>query len=93
MEKTVFIECSVNLEIDETKLTKELMDSYERYITDINEDPDFDKFETQLEKHIANISWYILRGEDDFIEGYGKVSTFIKKQTVHFGAFEEMTDE
>lgn len=93
MKKTVFIECSVSIEVDESRLTKEIMDNYERYITDINQDSDFDRFPTQLEKHIANITWHILRGDEDYVEGYGYLSHLITKQSVQFGNFDDMWNE
>lgn len=92
MKKTICIECYVDIEVDESRLTKELMDNYERYITDINEDSDFNEFHTQLEKHIANITWHILRGDDDFIEGYGYLSHLLTKQSIQFGSFEDVKD-
>lgn len=93
MKKTVFIECSVSIEVDESRLTKEIMDGYERHISNLNEDSDFNRFPTQIEKHIANITWHILRGDDDYVEGYGYLSHLLIKQSVQFGNFDEIWDE
>lgn len=93
MKKTVFIECSVSSDVDESRLTKEVMDDYEKHIRDLNKDSRFNMFSTQLEKHIANITWYILRGEEDYIEGYGYLSHLITKQSIQLGNFNDMWDE
>lgn len=93
MKKTVFIECSVSVEVDESRLTKELMDDYEKCIRDLSKDPKFAIFQTQLEKHIANITWHILRGDEDYVEGYGYLSHLVTKQSVQLGNFDAMWDE
>lgn len=82
--KKVEIDFSVNVDfkIKEGFLCEELMDAYEEYFHDISNDSDFDHLETREDKHLANIAWYLMRGETDFIEGYGKVSNFIESEKV-----------
>lgn len=68
----------VSVTIDKSKLTKELMDNYEKYFYDLNEDPMFDRFNTQIEKHMANIAKYIAMGNLECIEGYGNIKEIVK---------------
>lgn len=63
---------------DKSKLTKELMDNYEKYFYNLNEDSMFDRFDTQIEKHMANIAKYVALGIIEHIEGYGDIKQIIK---------------
>ncbi|WP_419767268.1 hypothetical protein [Arcobacter sp.] len=76
------IEVNIEFQIKEGFLSEELMDAYEEHFHEVSNDLDFDRFETREEKHEANIGWYLIRGETDFIEGYGKVDDFIEKSNI-----------
>lgn len=80
MNVTTTIETDVDFQIKDGFLTKELMDEYERYFYKLSEDGD--SIEKRTERHLGNIAWYLMRGEDSFIEGYGKVSDFIENFNV-----------
>jgi len=82
MGKSIKVQINVEIELKKGVLTKEVMDNYERYFHDISNDSDFEEFETQEEKHIANISQYIARGHTDFIEGYGSMSKILEKDNI-----------
>ncbi|MDC7250322.1 MAG: hypothetical protein PQJ49_10435 [Sphaerochaetaceae bacterium] len=82
--KKIEIDFSVNVDfkIKEGFLSEELMDAYEKHFYNISNDSDYDHLETREDKHLANIAWYLMRGETDFIEGYGEVSNFIESEKV-----------
>ena len=73
---------SMDIEFIEGALTKEVMDNYERYFFDISDDSDFNEFNSQEDKHKANICQCLARGERNFIEGYGSVDNILKRHHV-----------
>jgi hypothetical protein len=77
------VDCYISIEIDKNVITEEVMNNYERYFYRVGSDSDFDEFDTQFEKHSAYIARCILRGEANFIEGYGKVKDFVKELDVY----------
>lgn len=66
MTKTVSMECSVNVTVDESKFTPEFMEEFRKYFYD---------FDT-VDDHIAHLAQLVIRGlvnqHSAFIEGYGK---------------------
>ncbi len=73
----------VDIESDESVLTKEVMDNYEKHFYNLSEESDFNKFETQLEKHTAHIArWYAKNEWIEELEGYGNLNKIVKNVCV-----------
>lgn len=82
------ISINISIDVDTSVLTKELMDNYEKHFVDLNEDSDYDSFETQIEKHMAHISNNIAQGYKNTMEGYGDINKIVKNFTIYTGYVE-----
>lgn len=82
MKVDINVTFNTEIEFIDGILTKEVMDNYDEYFHDVSNDSDFDNFETQEQKHQANICQYLARGETNFIEGYGDMRYFISKTNI-----------
>ena len=76
MKKTVFITQEVEIDLDESKLTEEMMAEFREH---------FYQFNT-IEDHIKHLAWVALQNGSmpDFVEGYGEVKDFGITATVGF---------
>ena len=89
MKKDINVTFNITVEIKEGVLTKEVMDNYENYFHEVQNDSDFDRFDSQYDKHVANISQYLVRGETTFIEGYGSVDMIVERYDMEIHEIEE----
>ena len=95
IKASIEFETFIDVTINKDMLTDELMDDFERYFFDLNDDSSYDKFTTRIEKHIAHIMKYVAMGNVNHLEGYGDISKIVIAKSdneMYFNSDLELTE-